>query len=199
MMSKYCCYGFKLSKKNNRGKVAYTFDENLQPTKDVTKAKVFDVNIDADGPWRKIKGYDILSCDVESLPYILNCYSPPKSRKGISKAMRLQVYNKFNGHCAYCGCEITQKEMQVDHLIPHSKNGADTLENYMPSCVVCNRVKSTCTIENFKREIRHCGRVHRKRKKPVMYDSDKIAIKYDIVTEDKKITLYFEKKEEIKL
>jgi 5-methylcytosine-specific restriction endonuclease McrA len=40
------------------------------------------------------------------------------ARKAISKKMRLEVYNKYNGHCAYCGKELEYKDMQVDHLIP---------------------------------------------------------------------------------
>ena len=36
----------------------------------------------------------------------------------ISKKTREIVYNKYNGHCAYCGCEIEMKDMQVDHIVP---------------------------------------------------------------------------------
>lgn len=37
-------------------------------------------------------------------------------RKTIPKAVRQQVYDSLNGHCGYCGCKITYKEMQVDHI-----------------------------------------------------------------------------------
>ena len=37
----------------------------------------------------------------------------------ISKKLREQVYQKYNGRCAYCGCELAIKDMQVDHLIPN--------------------------------------------------------------------------------
>lgn len=39
-------------------------------------------------------------------------------RKPIPKKLRKQVYAKCNGHCAYCGCELEYKDMQVDHVIP---------------------------------------------------------------------------------
>ena len=32
--------------------------------------------------------------------------------------MRQRVYDKYDGHCAYCGREIKMSEMQVDHIIP---------------------------------------------------------------------------------
>ena len=33
-------------------------------------------------------------------------------RKPIPKEIREQVYAKYNGHCAYCGCELDYKYMQ---------------------------------------------------------------------------------------
>ena len=36
----------------------------------------------------------------------------------MKKEERKIVYDKYNGHCAYCGKKIDYKEMQVDHLIP---------------------------------------------------------------------------------
>lgn len=30
-------------------------------------------------------------------------------RKQIPKSVRKQVYQKYNGHCAYCGCEIPDR------------------------------------------------------------------------------------------
>ena len=37
-------------------------------------------------------------------------------RKPIPQQVRKQVYERYNGHCAYCGCELDIKDMQVDHL-----------------------------------------------------------------------------------
>lgn len=75
----------------------------------------------------------------------------------ISKKIREKVYNKYDGHCAYCGKEIEYKEMQVDHLEPqidyrHNVIGKDLngdpifadpdrLENLMPACRRCNHYK----------------------------------------------------------
>ena len=67
-----------------------------------------------------------------------------EGRKAISKAMRQQVYDSLNGHCGYCGCKITIKEMQVDHIEAvylHEKElkagkvpEINSIENYMPAC-----------------------------------------------------------------
>ena len=82
------------------------------------------------------------------------------------KINRQEVYNKCDGHCAYCGKDITLKQMQVDHKEPLFRNstdkelewykrirGTDEIDNLLPSCARCNRWKSTYTIEEFRKEI----------------------------------------------
>ena len=32
------------------------------------------------------------------------------------------VYAKYKGHCAYCGCELEMKDMQIDHIVPKYRN-----------------------------------------------------------------------------
>lgn len=39
-------------------------------------------------------------------------------RKRVSKEERLNIYNKHNGRCGYCGEKIDIKDMQVDHIAP---------------------------------------------------------------------------------
>lgn len=92
-------------------------------------------------------------------------------RKPISKAMRKLVYEKYNGHCAYCGKELKMNEMQVDHIIPVMKSyyGAkdealkvrqmiadgsfNEIDNLMPSCRACNFYKSMNNIEGLRNRI----------------------------------------------
>jgi len=75
------------------------------------------------------------------------------------KINRQNIYNKCNGHCAYCGKEISIKEMQVDHMWPqflsHFERDLDKNreENLMPSCRKCNNFKSGMRLEEFRREL----------------------------------------------
>jgi len=79
------------------------------------------------------------------------------------KINRQEVYNKCLGHCAYCGKEITIKEMQVDHIQPHwhtlteqqaikakVTKGSHDIDNLNPSCSRCNKWKSTYSLETFR-------------------------------------------------
>jgi 5-methylcytosine-specific restriction endonuclease McrA len=79
------------------------------------------------------------------------------------KINREEVYNKCLGRCAYCGVEITLKQMQVDHIKPLYRNdqvttlevwgverGTDEMDNLNPSCARCNKWKSTYSLEMFR-------------------------------------------------
>lgn len=49
------------------------------------------------------------------------------TRKPIPKNIRKQVYEKYNGHCAYCGCKLDYKDMQVDTLNQYMEKMAVTI------------------------------------------------------------------------
>lgn len=74
-------------------------------------------------------------------------------RRKLTKEQRQIVYDKCKGHCAYCGCALDYKDMQVDHVVPIRKNGEDTIGNMLPACRSCNHYKSTLTVEQFRQMV----------------------------------------------
>ena len=73
----------------------------------------------------------------------------------ISKKDRLSTYQKYDGHCAYCGKALsTIKDMQVDHIWSKRNGGGDFLENYNPSCRRCNHYKRVMGVEEFREYIK---------------------------------------------
>lgn len=72
-------------------------------------------------------------------------------RKTIKKSERIAIYEKYDGHCAYCGKAIEYKEMQVDHMTPLRLGGADEMSNYMPACRRCNHYKRGGSLEGFRK------------------------------------------------
>lgn len=76
----------------------------------------------------------------------------------MNKKTRLKVYEKYSGHCAYCGKEIEYKDMQVDHIVPQRLymlalgEGKDIndIENLNPSCRRCNHYKRANSLEDFR-------------------------------------------------
>jgi len=69
------------------------------------------------------------------------------------KIDRQKVYEKYDGHCAYCGCNLEFKKMQVDHFnaqiwdIEKGNKPNNSIENLMPTCAECNRYKAEWNIE----------------------------------------------------
>lgn len=125
------------------------------------------------------------------------------------KINREQVYKKYNGHCAYCGCEMQLKDMQVDHFLAkrnfqlHVKNkwripdfllhltegDINHIDNLMPSCRVCNGWKTTHSLETFRDELQQ--QLLRLQRDSSNY---RIAKKYGLITENSiDIKFYFEK------
>ena len=72
----------------------------------------------------------------------------PKRRK-LSKEERMKVYEKCKGYCAYCGCALEYKDMQVDHVNPIRCGGEDDISNMLPACRSCNHYKSALKPESF--------------------------------------------------
>lgn len=99
--------------------------------------------------------------------------------KPIPKRIRELVYQKYDGHCAYCGCSLEYKDMQVDHMtsIAHNAheeaianykqtgkwkwgaddahNQDDSLDNLMPACRQCNFYKQEADLEGFRSKMRN--------------------------------------------
>ena len=119
------------------------------------------------------------------------------NRKSIPQSVRKAVYQKYGGRCAYCGCELEYKDMQVDHIVPvyhisplHWDNLGNEIENLMPSCRMCNFYKSTFSIEEFRERLQT---MTDRLEKTFIY---RLSKKYGIVTERKEpIRFYFEKVE----
>lgn len=128
-------------------------------------------------------------------------------RKTLSRKVRQQVYEKYDGHCAYCGCELAYKDMQVDHVDPcyrndpESKTGNEVkksadelnqLDNLMPSCRMCNFYKGTGNPEMFRDKLQECLLPNTIR--PFQF---RLAQKYGLVeVHEKPIRFYFEEVEE---
>ena len=101
---------------------------------------------------------------------------------------RRDIYNRFDGHCAYCGKKIEFDDMTIDHILPQSKGGKDTVENTIPSCQLCNNQKADRSVEEFREFISNLTDVLDESKQY------RLAIRYKKVVQVKPapITFYFE-------
>lgn len=124
----------------------------------------------------------------------------------MKKTDRELIFNKYDGKCAYCGCELT-KGWHADHIEPivrdfiYNKNKQrfetngiyrnpenENLQNYNPSCPSCNIQKNSYTLEQFRENIKQF--VNSLNQYSTQY---KFAKKYGLVSEnDIEVKFHFE-------
>lgn len=117
----------------------------------------------------------------------------------MTKTQRQSVFDKYNGRCAYCGCNL-EKGWHVDHIEPvvrgvkkdllYPQN--DRIDNYNPACARCNIQKNSFTVEQFRNNIKQF--VNSLNQYNTQY---KFAKRYGLVLETNiEVKFYFEKEEE---
>ena len=98
-----------------------------------------------------------------------------------------KIFNRVRGHCAYCGLELTLKDMTVDHIIPKRSGGNSKYKNLFPACEPCNHEKGHLFISAYRRH-----------KKTFVLHQLIIAEAYGhidkVPSEHKRLKFYFERK-----
>jgi 5-methylcytosine-specific restriction endonuclease McrA len=85
------------------------------------------------------------------------------------------ILNKFNGHCAYCGCIVNLQTMQVDHKLSKRSGGGNDIDNLFPACRACNHYKRSGDIEYLRNLLLD---MYRKLRKIYIF---RIAEKYEMI------------------
>ncbi|EIM5532653.1 HNH endonuclease [Salmonella enterica subsp. enterica] len=95
----------------------------------------------------------------------------------LTRKQRERLRMKFGGRCAYCGCVLPEKGWHADHVqavlrksercMKAAEKGifrlkttgevfrpeADCPENIFPSCAPCNLLKTTYSLEMFRKRV----------------------------------------------
>lgn len=64
--------------------------------------------------------------------------------------LKQQVYNKYNGLCAYTGKPL-EDDWQIDHIKPKRQGGGDDFENLLPALKIVNHYKRGYDLEGFRK------------------------------------------------
>lgn len=122
----------------------------------------------------------------------------------MTKKERQAIFDKFGGHCAYCGCPL-QKGWHADHVKPirrrltydHSKQKAvyngdcryprrNCADNYFPACASCNINKHSMSVEDFRKLVG--GFIKSLNRDSTQY---RIAKRYGLLQEVEKPVVFF--------
>ncbi|ECA5251163.1 HNH endonuclease [Salmonella enterica subsp. salamae] len=95
----------------------------------------------------------------------------------LTRKQRERLRLKFGGRCAYCGCVLPEKGWHADHVqavlrksercMKAAERGifrlkstgdvfrpeADCPENIVPACALCNLLKTTYSLEMFRKQV----------------------------------------------
>ena len=69
--------------------------------------------------------------------YLFNLYTTSSSEA--NRLWRRKIKEKWGNECAYCGSE---ENLTIDHVIPRSKGGHNSVENMVCCCESCNQDKA---------------------------------------------------------
>jgi 5-methylcytosine-specific restriction endonuclease McrA len=61
--------------------------------------------------------------------------------------MREYLLEKFNRTCVYCG--VRDVPMEVEHIVPKTRDGSNRVSNLTLSCQPCNQKKNDQTAAEF--------------------------------------------------
>lgn len=96
--------------------------------------------------------YSLLEGSVINMDYVTWRAAPKyhskflKERYKMTVSMRKAVLEKYRYKCVVCG---SNKDLQVDHIIPISKGGKTVIKNLQILCRVCNLHKHNKTMDEF--------------------------------------------------
>lgn len=69
-------------------------------------------------------------------------------RKAIPKKTRFEVLKRDKFTCQYCGRQAPDVILEIDHIVPVSKGGDNSILNLVTSCRDCNRGKTNTELSD---------------------------------------------------
>ncbi len=65
-------------------------------------------------------------------------WKPPKFRKKV-------LFNRDGWKCMYCGCDLSWRTAEIEHIVPKSQGGPKSWGNCVAACKSCNKRKANRT------------------------------------------------------
>lgn len=115
-------------------------------TSDINKAEKFN-NID--DAVQMLKGHPGRLAGFNVYDTVTNQIYYRKKRKKYSKNVRKTIYINAGKRCQLCGKKLLLNQITIDHIVPLSRGGADTVDNIQCAYKACNKMKGDVAPEDF--------------------------------------------------
>ena len=74
-------------------------------------------------------------------------------RSAIPLEVRKEIARRTDWRCSYCGCELNNRSLVIDHVYPVHRGGTNSIDNLTAACRSCNHYKNTFTVDQFRYHI----------------------------------------------
>ena len=101
-------------------------------------------------------------------------------REPVSGSIRYEVLKRANQRCECCGVSIFDKPIDVDHIVPRSLGGANSINNYQALCYECNTNKGNRDDTDF----RNLSAIFEHREKDCLFCKIQTDIRERIIAEN---------------
>lgn len=64
-----------------------------------------------------------------------------------------RLLDRHGGACAYCRGKFPEVRFSIDHVVPLSRGGEDSIGNIVPACLPCNQSKSSRTVTEWRQSL----------------------------------------------
>lgn len=133
---------FSTSMGNGKGKINKICDRCLTQMYDHPNRKLDVIDY---GFWRR-RAYSLNSVSKSKLQRELLRKVKLNELSYIFRPQDIQgLYVRQEGCCFYCKVQLAPETISIDHVIPRSRNGSNTPDNIVITCVDCNTLKATRT------------------------------------------------------
>ena len=110
--------------------------------------------------WQRPKSpQDVHPCPADIAEFCKRSERERREEKSSDRGTALGkiLLDRQSGSCFYCEREITfyrkkPNSLEIDHRIPISRGGGDSVENLVASCRQCNSLKANLTDEEFRKK-----------------------------------------------
>jgi len=77
--------------------------------------------------------------------------------KWIRPEKRKAIYVRDGLQCVYCGADVEETRLTLDHLLPFELGGGNGASNLVTACASCNCAKGKKTLRQFLSYLRGCS------------------------------------------
>lgn len=81
------------------------------------------------------------------MPAVVRFLNPVGKRRHVIRFSRDNIFLRDRGKCQYCGCQVSRRDFQYEHVLPRNQGGKTEWTNIVVSCHACNQHKAGRTPE----------------------------------------------------